>query len=245
LEVLWDSAHECGNPIIGSPEEVEAAAEWPGEPGRFFEAMREGRWIDEVDDKPGVWEIHDYFDHAPEYATGRAAREAERKVEKMCEVCRSVYRSSSPKSRFCNNACRQKHFRDQSEERVTACYGSVTLRDGTPAPAPAPAPTPTSSKEEDSCSEPAKPASELKLYPTAGKPEEGQIVMTFDTVSNPKTWSLTRPKTAGGMRRFLFNWLTRAQNNGQGRDPIGNVAQQATGESTADIARAMFARRAN
>src|SRR5579862_7075936 len=73
LETLWDVANECGNPVLGNQEEVEAAAEWPEEPGKFFAALRDGRWIDKLDD--GRWEIHDYWDHAPEYVKGRLRKE--------------------------------------------------------------------------------------------------------------------------------------------------------------------------
>ncbi len=47
LETMWDVAHECGNASLGPAEDVEAAAEWPGEAGAWFAAMKEGRWIDE------------------------------------------------------------------------------------------------------------------------------------------------------------------------------------------------------
>src|ERR1700692_4476034 len=61
LEVMWATAHECGNPVLGSPKEVEAACEWPGEPLVLFDALRCGRWIDEGPN--GAWIVHDYWDH--------------------------------------------------------------------------------------------------------------------------------------------------------------------------------------
>lgn len=77
LETLWDVAHECGCPVIGDASDVEAAAEWPGEQGKFFEAMKLLGWIDPT--PGGEWEIHDYWDHAPEYVKKRLVREMERK----------------------------------------------------------------------------------------------------------------------------------------------------------------------
>jgi hypothetical protein len=75
LETLWDVAHECGDPVIGTTDDVEAAAEWPGDPGQFVAALARLGWIDEVD---GAWEIHDYWDHAPDYVRKRRQREIER-----------------------------------------------------------------------------------------------------------------------------------------------------------------------
>lgn len=85
LETLWDVANECGNPILGDAETVEAAAEWPEteKAGRFFEALRDGGWIDQTED--GKWEIHDYWDHAPEYVKGRFRKERERKRKRESE----------------------------------------------------------------------------------------------------------------------------------------------------------------
>lgn len=77
LETLWDVAHECGNPIIGDADDIEVAAEWPGERGLLLAALRDGRWIDELED--GRFEIHDYWDHAPAYVKDRRRKEMERK----------------------------------------------------------------------------------------------------------------------------------------------------------------------
>lgn len=77
LETMWDVANECGNAILGDQAHVEAAAEWPGTPGQLFQALKELRFIDERED--GAWEIHDYWDHAPEYVKGRLRKEQQRK----------------------------------------------------------------------------------------------------------------------------------------------------------------------
>lgn len=78
LETMWDCAHECGEPVLGDSKDVEHAAEWPGEQGVFFEALRSCGWIDEL--SSGLWEIHDYWDHAPNYVKKRRQRELERKI---------------------------------------------------------------------------------------------------------------------------------------------------------------------
>jgi hypothetical protein len=79
LETMWDCAHECGKPVLGTSEEVEDSAEWPGKKGVLFEALRDGRWIDQSGD--GQWQIHDYWDHAPEYVKDRQRAEERRRAK--------------------------------------------------------------------------------------------------------------------------------------------------------------------
>ena len=118
LETMWRVAWENGEPIIGTPEEIEAAAEWPGEPGKYHAALVSGRLLDDVGD--GRWAIHDFWDHAPEYVQKRRKRELERQ-ERGTELA------------------------DNGRLRRTTADGKrkPTPKVRTPAPAPAPAPAPT------------------------------------------------------------------------------------------------------
>jgi len=84
LETMWDVAAECGNPVLGTEEDVELAAEWPGEPGLFFKAVM-SRWVDQLPD--GRWQIHDYFDHAPDYVLDRRRKELSRKNKGLHQIC--------------------------------------------------------------------------------------------------------------------------------------------------------------
>ena len=85
LEMLWETAYENGEPIIGDADAVEAAAEYPGEPGKLFDALMhcggDGRagFIEESSESPGQYQVHDLFDHAPDYVRKRRTRELERK----------------------------------------------------------------------------------------------------------------------------------------------------------------------
>ncbi len=124
LETLWDVANASGNPVIGSTAEVEAAAEWPGEDGVLFTALRDGRWIDETPD--GRWQIHDYFDHAPGYVQRRATREAER--EAKGETITSLRRAAA-RSRWSK--------RDADSVQANASGRHLHANGSTPAPAPA------------------------------------------------------------------------------------------------------------
>jgi hypothetical protein len=72
LECLWHRGYQIGNPVIGDALDVESAAEYPGEPGRFAEAAHEAGFLDRTGD--GAFAIHDLFDHAPTYAKKRMHR---------------------------------------------------------------------------------------------------------------------------------------------------------------------------
>ncbi len=72
LETLWDTCHATGSPVVGDAFAVEAASEWPGEDGAWFEVLRDGGWIDPV--PGGRWRVHDYWHHAPSYVAKRESR---------------------------------------------------------------------------------------------------------------------------------------------------------------------------
>lgn len=148
LELLWEVAYENGDPVIGDAEAVEAAAEYPGEPGKLFRALLacggDGRvgFIEEADDEPGQFQVHDLHDHAPGYVANRAARETERRKPKVCEHCGTDYRSPDYRSKYCSELCRKAHWRDGRGRTATDASVKKTDRDATHAPAPAPAPAP-------------------------------------------------------------------------------------------------------
>lgn len=84
LEMLWEVAYENGDDVIGSEAAVEAAAEYPGAPGKLFKALMEcggdkAGFIEKTPLRKGCYSIHDLYDHAPEYVKKRFSREAERK----------------------------------------------------------------------------------------------------------------------------------------------------------------------
>lgn len=85
LEYIWEVAYECGDPVIGTPEAIEAAAEYPGEAGKLFKALLQAGggsragFIEPVKEQDGMFQVHDLFDHAPEYVKKRKHREEERK----------------------------------------------------------------------------------------------------------------------------------------------------------------------
>jgi hypothetical protein len=158
LETLWDSAHECGNPVIGSPEHVEAAAEWEGEVGALFKALQEG-WIDEAD--PGKWELHDYWDHAPEYVRKRRIREQQR--EATGDALKRQTTADNGSHPPPNGGQRQS---SAAERRTTADERTESAPNGKPR---TPAPTPTLT-------------SPPSAHSTAGEREDGWIAEARDRI---------------------------------------------------------------
>jgi hypothetical protein len=72
LDCLWHQGYQTGDPFIGDATDVEAAAEYPGEPGRFVKAAHESGFLDQ--DGSGNYLIHELYEHAPRYVRLRMAR---------------------------------------------------------------------------------------------------------------------------------------------------------------------------
>jgi hypothetical protein len=77
LECVWDVCYERGDPLLGDALDVELAAQWPGEQGKLFKALLDCRFIDPVEHDR--YQVHDLFDHAPDYVRKRMEREHTRK----------------------------------------------------------------------------------------------------------------------------------------------------------------------
>lgn len=86
LECLWSQCYESGDELLGDARDVELACRWPGERGVLAAALAGAGgasgpgFIEEIPGQPGVFQIHDLFDHAPAYVHRRAAREEARRA---------------------------------------------------------------------------------------------------------------------------------------------------------------------
>lgn len=151
LECLWEVAYEHGNPDIGDALDVELAAQWPGERGKLCDALATcggtGRagFIEQTED--GRYQVHDLFDHCPDYVHRRHAKESERQLDKTCEECGTPFRSTEPHARFCKDACRyafnRKKHAAHARARTDTHADTHAHEPPAPAPARAPAPAPT------------------------------------------------------------------------------------------------------
>lgn len=112
LELLWAAAYECGDPAIGDGQAVEATAEYPGVPGKLVEALCEcggddrAGLIEVIEDRPGKYQVHDLFDHAPRYVYDRAEREAQRRVKGL--TLTDVRRAAGQRGGVASGAARRE-----------------------------------------------------------------------------------------------------------------------------------------
>lgn len=77
LELMWRRCYQTGNPKLGDELDVEAAAGYQGEPGKFARAAADSGGESStgfIVIKDGAYHVHDLWDHAPEWAKKRMAR---------------------------------------------------------------------------------------------------------------------------------------------------------------------------
>ncbi len=181
LELLWETAYQNGEEVIGDVIDVELAARWGGDHGALCDALmlaggvdRSG-FIDRLDD--GRYAIHDLFDHAPDYVRKRRSRENDRREKGR----RLSGRSEQPTGQSLPNGGHGSvsDRTDSAADRSVTGQSPVSDRSLTTpcAPAPAPAPALTSKDpapagadptggEPDSESEPAEPKRQRRQPPT-------------------------------------------------------------------------------
>jgi hypothetical protein len=143
LSCMWEVGYECGQAFLGDELDVELAAQYPGPKGKLFCALLKCRFIDKVD---GGYEIHDLFDHAPDYVQRRMRRELERQ-QKGLDI--SELRRQAARSRWFKQGDVIDHQPDPTDNPADAngCKRQTLAswqdaNGATPAPAPAPAPAP-------------------------------------------------------------------------------------------------------
>lgn len=135
LELLWAAANESGDPVIGDSLAVEATAEYPGRPGDLVNALEQCRLIDKLANQDR-YQIHDFWDHAPDYVAKRRFRERERKAkgQTLSEV-RSAAGKRGAQARHSKDTANGDHL----SETPSNCqpFASQDMANGmTPAPAP-------------------------------------------------------------------------------------------------------------
>ena len=152
LELLWGSCYENGDDYLGESEDVEAAAFWDGEPGCLTQAMAgaggtgNAGFIEELQDRPGHYRVHDLYDHAPDYVQKRMAREATRITKG--QTIAAIRSEAGKRGRAAQLATQTQANGGQTadtcpalSDSVQANGGQTAANGGTPAPAPAPAPS--------------------------------------------------------------------------------------------------------
>lgn len=78
LELLWHGCYQNADDYLGDEVDVEAAADWRGEPGKLATALLAAGFIEADPDRSG-YRVHDLFDHAPAHVREKLERELARR----------------------------------------------------------------------------------------------------------------------------------------------------------------------
>ena len=145
IQMIWEYAYDTGDPYIGQSDDLEVIAEWDGEEGRLTRALANcgtdsgPGLIERVEGKPEHWQVHDLYDHAPEYVRRRWSREQERRVK--------------GKSVSGHHQVIDKSVTDHGTVNVESLTAETVVQDGlalTPLPNPTPRTTPNKDKDTTS-----------------------------------------------------------------------------------------------
>ena len=122
IECLWGTAYATGNPFVGDSVDVESAAQWTGEAGKFTEALLKcgGTTPGLIDPSPEdstVFVIHDFAAHCPSYVKERGSKRAENEKPKTCADCKGTFYSPDARAKYCCDACCQKSYRDRNAKQ--------------------------------------------------------------------------------------------------------------------------------
>ena len=126
LETLWEPCWQAGDPYLGTSADIEAVCEWRGKSGALTQALltaggsKGAGFIepyegDVRDTSEPHYQVHDFFDHCPEYV--RRRRKAENGAyPRQCLTCGEEFFAQVPHAQFCKHACRQAAYRGEVTE---------------------------------------------------------------------------------------------------------------------------------
>jgi hypothetical protein len=165
LELLWNASYGSGTPVIGDADDVEAVAEWVGEPGFLVTALLtaggtgedDHGFVDRVDGN-GKFEIHDFWDHAPDYVAKRRDRELAR-----CQAGKTLsdVRREAAGTRWDGSKPGAKVGKaDANDNSVAAVCMQPESKRGASGGSPSPSPSPSPSQEKKTVCVPGKPATD-------------------------------------------------------------------------------------
>lgn len=210
MEMLWDVVYEKAEPLVGTVEDVEEAAEWKGTAGEFCAAILncggKGKhgFIEEhqADNGDTVYLIHHLFENCPEYVKKRAKRKDQREAAGHSI---SEMRSKSALKRWANHKkdgmqsdANGRHLHTNGMQ--AAANGRQAAASGQP-PEPAPEPTPLISLPDGK-------APSWKV--AKGKSTKREAKLTVEqkkTREDFRAWFLQHgfPSTHGGVAHPKFN----------------------------------------
>jgi hypothetical protein len=204
LDMMWAVAYENGDPLLGDSLDVENAARWRGPQGVLTKALLEAGgstagFIEEVNEEPGRYQVHDLWDHAPQYVRKRCDAELQREAtgESLAEARARAGRAG---------AIAKRDLKNQAELAANALAGVATpayaphkhlLTPPAPAPAPAPVRMAVSHSAQPASGKPkkAKKSTLREHSPAAvglkneyGRQRNGEGLTWFEELITDKHW---------------------------------------------------------
>ena len=79
IQMIWDCANTLKTPEFPSIEAIESVAYWEGEGGKLVKALVDCRLLEKSE--KNTWQIHDYYDHCPDWIKRKEATEKKQKEE--------------------------------------------------------------------------------------------------------------------------------------------------------------------
>ncbi|MCL4837859.1 MAG: hypothetical protein KJ058_07835 [Thermoanaerobaculia bacterium] len=224
LEFLWQAQYDCCEATIGSAAVLEHHARWRGKRGRLAQLLLSSGFVDVTEG--GVFVVHDFWHHAPDYVRKRRIRENERedKGRRLADSDRSL--------------TGHLPVGDRSVTGNPAVSDHPLTNTPAPAPAPTPAPAPAPPKKEGvggdslSLTPPGEPRTIHLAFPCRGGTEWGiddeeleklqTLYPEFDVLAmamQALRWveaDTKRRKSLRGCRKFVHDWLRRDVDAGKG-----------------------------
>lgn len=231
LELLWNACYENQEDVVGGPDDVEMLAAWNGPAGFLFAALRDAGqpdkvgFIEEDPERPGIWRVHDLWDHAPEYVSRQMKRKIER--EQNGETISALRASAGRKG----GLARAAKMQASGKQAEATCLANVA----TPGPA---RPNPARHQQPAASADASPPSPAVAVLACVGDGPKEYVVTEAQVaewrpaypgvdvageVRRAKQWldaNPTKRKTHRGCPSFLVRWLARAQDSGRpGREP--------------------------
>lgn len=243
LEAIWDSAYASGDPAMGDSESLEGLVDWDGKPGFLTQALVDSGFIDRNPDH--TYQIHDLYVHAPAYVQARMKREAEREAKGI--TLRDI-RVNARKGKKKQTKSNEIHLSSNEPPPALALTparapalaqkenGSDKARRFADEPA-TPPPTALTLAFPGRSDHQLDPT--VLVFPCKGETQtwkltRSQINMWSELYPGldiegecrkALAWADANPAkkaTAGGTKRFLVRWFSRANDNGGWRRGNGN-----------------------
>jgi hypothetical protein len=212
LGFLWETAYESGKAAVGTSRQVELAAGWDGQAGTFTRALldcgEDGQagFIEPIDGDSARYQIHDLYDHAPDYVKKRMLRETEREArgKTLSDLRAEAGKLGGSKRKQTADSClgKQTEANGSKSSPLAPCQEA---NGDTPAPAPAP-------KEIHGRKRPVfVPPSEEDVRSYCSERHNGIDPEAFVDYYQTRGWNLGRGQPMKDWRAAVRTWEKHAK----------------------------------